>query len=162
MQQFTIPQFIDVEDKIIGPITTRQFIIMLSGFALIGICYKIFDFSAFMVVGLLILIISGIFSFAKINGRPFHLFILNLIQTLKKPGLRVWNHTIGKSEHEYNETETKEFKEALLPPTKHYAKSRLAELALIVDTRGAYKGGEKGEEAKIETIKVNQNNTPVA
>ena len=45
MQQFTVPQFIDVEDKIIGPITTRQFVIMLAGFTLIGISYKLFDFS---------------------------------------------------------------------------------------------------------------------
>jgi len=161
MQQFTVPQFIDVEDKIIGPITTRQFIIMLSGFALIGIGYKIFDFSAFITVGLLLFASSGTFAFAKINARPFHLFVLNLVQTLKKPGLRVWNHTISKSEDEYKETETKEFKEAPLPLTKHYATSRLAELALIVDTRGAYKGGEKDMETEIETIKVNQNNTPV-
>ena len=27
MQQFVVPQFIDVEDKIIGSITVRQFII---------------------------------------------------------------------------------------------------------------------------------------
>ena len=30
MQQFTVPQFIDVEPKIIGPITTRQFLIFLA------------------------------------------------------------------------------------------------------------------------------------
>ncbi len=158
MQQFTVPQFIDVEDKIIGPITTRQFIIMLSGFALIGISYKIFDFSAFIVVGLSIFAISGIFSFAKINGSQFHLFVLNLIQTLKKPGLRVWNHTIGKSEAEYaeyKEIETKELEQASLPPDKHYTISRLAELALIVDTKGVYKGGEKGEESEIEIINNN-------
>ncbi|KKS92044.1 MAG: hypothetical protein UV69_C0039G0006, partial [Parcubacteria group bacterium GW2011_GWE2_43_12] len=31
MQQFVVPQFIDVEDKIIGPITVRQFIIIMVG-----------------------------------------------------------------------------------------------------------------------------------
>ena len=35
MQMFTVPQFIDVEDKIIGPITTRQFIICLVGLGLL-------------------------------------------------------------------------------------------------------------------------------
>ncbi len=29
MQQFVVPQFIDVEDKILGPLTVRQFLIML-------------------------------------------------------------------------------------------------------------------------------------
>ena len=29
MEQITVPQFLDVEDKIIGPITVRQFLEML-------------------------------------------------------------------------------------------------------------------------------------
>ena len=43
MQQFTVPQFIDFEDKIIGPITTRQFLILMGGFVAIALCYAIFD-----------------------------------------------------------------------------------------------------------------------
>ncbi|MFH1662109.1 MAG: hypothetical protein ABIA02_03365 [Candidatus Falkowbacteria bacterium] len=142
MQQFTVPQFIDVEDKIIGPITTRQFVIMLSGFMMMGVCYKIFDFSAFITISLLIFAITGTFSFAKINGRPFHLFVLNLIQTLKKPALRLWHHAVGKTEARYEENEKKEIEELPIPQ-KHYTTSRLAELSLIVDTRGAYKGEKK-------------------
>lgn len=152
MQQFTVPQFIDVEDKIIGPITVRQFIIMLTGSAFIGISYKIFDFSAFIVAGLLLFAISGIFAFAKINGQQFHLFVLNLFQTIKKPGLRVWNHTVGKSDAAYELEEEKVEKEMPIPASKHYTKSRLAELALIVDTGGAYKGEEKGEGVEMEIV----------
>ena len=48
MQQFVIPQFIDVEDKIIGPITVRQFIIMLAGGGLVFISYKLSDFTLFL------------------------------------------------------------------------------------------------------------------
>jgi hypothetical protein len=29
MQQFVVPQFIDVEDKIIGPISVRQFLTLM-------------------------------------------------------------------------------------------------------------------------------------
>ena len=29
MEQFVVPQFIDAEDKILGPLTGRQFVIML-------------------------------------------------------------------------------------------------------------------------------------
>jgi len=145
MQQFTVPQFIDVEDKIIGPITTRQFVIMLSGCALIGICYKIFDFSAFIAVGLLIFVISATFAFVKINGSHFHLFLLNVVQTLKRPRLRVWNHIIGKTELEYDFEEEKEIKEIPIALAKHYSASRLSELALMVDTKGAYRGEEKNK-----------------
>lgn len=143
MQQFTVPQFIDVEDKIIGPITTRQFIIMLAGFILIAIFYRIFDFALFIVSGILIILITGALSFVKINGRPFHFFILNLIQTLKRPGVRVWNHVIGRVDVDYEVEEKQQSTQSFIPSARRYSASRLAELSLIVDTKGAYKGENK-------------------
>jgi hypothetical protein len=149
MQQFTIPQFIDVEDKIIGPITTRQFVIMLAGFMLIAGCYKIFDFALFVTVSLLIFAISAMFAFVKINGRPFHLFALNVVQTMKRSKLRVWNHKIMMSEAD-DETIPMPAEKIL---SKHYSFSRLTELSLIVDTGGEYKG-EAESGAKIETLNI--------
>ena len=150
MQQFTIPQFIDVEDKIIGPITTRQFIILLAGFLLMGISYKIFDFSLFLTISILTLIITGAFAFVRINGRPFHFFVLNLIQTLKRPKLRVWNNKFLLQEKKSYEISDKDIAKQAPPPSAKIqpSLSRLAELSLIVDTRGEY-GGEGGEETKI-------------
>ena len=40
MDRYNVPQFIDVEAKIIGPITARQFIIMLVACGLTFIWYK--------------------------------------------------------------------------------------------------------------------------
>ena len=97
MQQFTVPQFIDVEDKIIGPITTRQFLIILTAFVISAVSYKIFDFSLFLVITIFVMSTAGIFAFLKINSMPFHYFILNFIQTLKKPKLRVWNNKDEKA-----------------------------------------------------------------
>jgi len=140
MLQFTVPQFIDVEDKIIGPITTRQFLIMLTGFIFIGISYKLYDFSLFVVVGLVIFTVSGIFAFLKINGMPFHFFVLNFLQTLKKPSLRVWNKILTKFDLEKEEKINIE-KSISAMPHKKITTSRLTELSLVVDTQGAYKEG---------------------
>lgn len=154
MQMFTVPQFIDTEDKIIGPITVRQFIICLSGAIVIGISYKLFDFVLFVIVSLLCFFIFGSFAFVKINGRPFHFFILNLIQTTKKPRLRVWNHKNPlKDAVIEKENDGQEIQESRKVPAKvRPAGSRLNELALIVDTRGIYKGEENNsrEGKKIE------------
>lgn len=139
MQQFTVPQFIDVESKIIGPITTRQFLILLSAALVIGLSYRIFDFAFFLVIGIVVLIIAIIFSFVKINGRPFHFFVLNIVQTFRRSNMRVWNHQIGIGEKK--EVVEKTVKIESRPPVKeYYKKSRLAEVALIVDTKGKYKG----------------------
>jgi hypothetical protein len=147
MLQFTVPQFIDVEDKIIGPLTVRQFIIMLVGAIFIFISYKLADFSLFAVEGLLIFGISGIIAFLKVNGMPFHYFILNFLQTLSRPALRVWNQALDQGPV-IIEKQKKE--EEFIPlPEKHYTASRLAELSLIVDTQGAYQGEESDRETYI-------------
>lgn len=144
MQQFTVPQFIDVEDKIIGPVTTRQFVILLAGAAIIAISYKIFDFSLFLFVTVLCAIIMALFAFVKVNGRPFHFFFINLIQTLRKPKLRVWNHRLDIQET--REPDLKIETNKYIPRTKEfYHSSRLAELALIADTKGRFQGEDDEE-----------------
>jgi len=138
MQQFTVPQFIDVESKIIGPITTRQFLIILAAAVIIGISYKLFDFSLFLLITIIVLIITSIFAFVKVNGRPFHYFVLNITQTIRRPGTRVWNNRLTIFE-EIDKTPVVKAEEK--PVAKEqYKKSRLAELALVVDTKGKYKG----------------------
>jgi len=153
MLQFTVPQFIDVEDKIIGPITTRQFLIMLTGSIFIGIGYKLYDFSLFVVVGLAIFAVSGIFAFLKINGMPFHFFVLNFLQTLKKPGMRVWNKVLTRFDLEEKKVEVKKIIDVV--PHKKFTTSRLTELSLVVDTQGAYK---EGAEIKRYQNEIKQNN----
>ncbi|MEA1962866.1 MAG: PrgI family protein, partial [Patescibacteria group bacterium] len=154
MQQFTVPQFIDVEDKIIGPITARQFIIMFFGFMLMIVCYKFFDFSLFLGSSIAIFAISGVFAFFKVNGMPFHFFVLNFIQTSKKPKKRVW---INEGENIIEDAK-KIIKEYAPITKKHISASRLSELALIVDTSGAYRGevnAQANKEIKenIKTVK---------
>ncbi len=152
MQQFTVPQFIDVEDKIIGPITARQFIIILAGFVLIAICYRLFDFSLFLTVAIFLLGLAVTFAFVKINGRPFHLFVLNLIQTIKRPSLRVWNQLYYRTDIDYGQEKKQVIKSASTPSPEHLPESRLAELSLIVDTKGAFQGRDKENGADIGTI----------
>ncbi|MFA5248143.1 MAG: PrgI family protein [Patescibacteria group bacterium] len=145
MQMFTVPQFIDVEDKIIGSITVRQFIIILAGFVVAGIGYKIFDFSLFIAWAVLCLLIVSVLAFARINGRPFHFFILNIVQTSKKPKLRVWNHKNTTKNALLSEEDGREVQAQAreIPAKPRLAGSRLRELSLIVDTKGVYKGGEE-------------------
>ncbi len=152
MQQFTVPQFIDVEAKIIGPITVRQFIIMLAGVIVGAISYKLFDFALFITVIIFSLIIIGLFGFIKINGRPFHFFILNIIQTIKRHRLRVWRNDLLSVHINYEKDETAKEKEFFQPPPKRHTTSKLAELSLIVDTGGAYRGEENKDNIEIKSV----------
>lgn len=141
MQQFVVPQFIDVESKIIGPITARQFLILLVATLLGALFYRLFHFNTFLILAIILFIIAGVFAFAKVNGRPFHFFVLNLLQTTRRPWLRVWNHKVIVPEKEEVVITKKSDYEPV--PKARYKGSRLAEVSLIIDTGGKYKGQNK-------------------
>lgn len=141
MQQFIVPQFIDVENKIIGPITIRQFIIMLVAGLFCFIFYKLSDFSLFLAEAVLTIIIFGLFAFFRINGQPLHYFFLNLTQTLVKPNLRIWNKKIAQPDSIKKEKEAEKIN-PIIRPRPMVASTRLEELALIIDTGGSYRGEE--------------------
>ena len=134
MQQFIVPQFIDVENKIIGPISARQFIIILVAGVLTFISYKLLSFWAFIFAAIILLGLAVVFAFVKINGQMFHFFALNLIQTLKRPRLRVWRKDMDK-ERIRQEVEAKV---KILAPKKLVSSSHLAELSLRADLGGIY------------------------
>ena len=91
--KFIVPQFIDNEDKILGPVTVRQFILSLVSGFFIFIEYKIFTTAPFIFAAVLTAAVGGAFGFIKLNGQPFHIFFLNFVRTMSRPKLRVWDKT---------------------------------------------------------------------
>lgn len=138
--RFIVPQFIDAEDKIWGPITVRQFVIMLAGGLFIFLSYKLSDFSLFLFSTILITALVVLFAFYKVNGTPFHYFAVNFIDTLKKPHIRVWRKEYIKIETFKSKEEDKNKPEVMLPRKRLVSNKKLSELSLIIDTGGAYKG----------------------
>jgi hypothetical protein len=137
-EQFTVPQFIDAEDKILGPLTVRQFAILMLAFLVDTLLYKLLSFVTFLLVAVPILVLAGVIAFVKINGQPFHFFVLNLVQTLKRPRLRAWDKTPTDAELKMY-TRKAEAPPPPPPPRKTLGTtSRLQELTLVVNTGGAY------------------------
>ncbi|PLX27786.1 hypothetical protein C0583_00920 [Candidatus Parcubacteria bacterium] len=149
MQQFTVPQFIDVEDKVIGFITVRQFIILLVAALIIAILYKLLYFETFIISAVIVAFIAIIVAFAKINGVNFHIFFTNFLITLFKPNVRVWNNAFGK---DYVKIVAEKVVEDSKEPEviKTYSSSRLTELSMIVDTQGVFKGTETPEDQNVD------------
>ena len=137
-EQFVVPQFIDVEDKIIGPISARQFVILLVVLLTDTLLFKFLTFGKFLLTGLPILLIGGTFAFVRINGQPFHYFVLNMIQTFRKPRVRVWDKALSDADVRiFMKTEEEPPAAPIIakaPPTS----SRLSELTLVVNTGGVY------------------------
>ncbi len=70
--RFQTPQFIEVEDKIFGPLTLRQFLYLAAGGAL---CFLIWRFVPWTPLALFLIAPVGIFALAlafyKVNNKPF-------------------------------------------------------------------------------------------
>jgi hypothetical protein len=94
MPQFQVPQFIEKESKIIGPLTLKQFIyIAIAGGLSIIAFYSLPIFSSFLV-----LIISGglaiSFAFLEINGQPLDKTLLYALSFWQKPKKYIWKKEI--------------------------------------------------------------------
>lgn len=137
--RFVVPQFIDVEDKIIGPFSVRQFLIFLGTFGVMFICYKILSFITFAVVGVFLLGASGVFAFANINGQKFHYFLLNIMGTFKKPRLQIWRKEVTPEDIKKSKRKIHQTAYLVKPAKAAVSRSRLTEMSLVVDTGGAYR-----------------------
>ena len=141
--QFVVPQFLDVEAKIIGPITARQFLIMLGVLLVDFAIYRVFlNIFVVLILGVPVLGIGLIFSFARVNGQPFHFSVLNFIQTFRKPHLRVWDKTLSDADVRVFLQKVDEEVVAPIVRKAPLQRSRLNELTLVVNTGGVYESDE--------------------
>jgi hypothetical protein len=70
--RFQTPQFIEVEDKIFGPLTLKQFLYLAGGGAT---CFLLWRFIPWMPVAVFLMIpvaaFAGALAFYKVNNKPF-------------------------------------------------------------------------------------------
>ena len=156
MQQFVFPQFIDVETKIIGPITIRQFIIFAVAGFMMFIYKKSFDETMFIGASVITGILAVIFAFIRINARPAHEFLLILIIGSTRATRRTWNNIYldnydrRKIYLEHSGLLNKQDKHIIIPVKEFVTESRLSDLALLVDTGGLYRS--KGDVEFIRAV----------
>lgn len=96
--QFRVPQFIDVEDKIFGPLTFKQFLYLVGG---AGICFIIFKALPLILAIPLMIPFAGLaaaLAFMKINDRPFINFLESYFSYAFKTKLYIWKQKIKKKE----------------------------------------------------------------
>lgn len=142
--QFVVPQFIEVESKVIGPISVRQFIILLVTAGIMYVEFELFSIIPFAVIALLTLALGGLFAFAKVNSQPFHTFMLSFIQTVRRPKLSVWRRdavpTTVVVKKGRKDKKDEDHYDVLSKPD--VSQSHIAELSLIVDTSGKYSSAD--------------------
>ena len=127
MQQFQVPQFIEVEDKIFGPLTLKQFLYLVGGGAIIFFIWVLVPyFWLFLLLSAPVGAFSAALAFLIINGRPFVVIVASALSHYTGSRLFLWQPA-SKPKKEAAVSP----KEPLQIPT--LTESRLKELAWSLD-----------------------------
>lgn len=132
--QFSVPQFIDVEDTVVGPLTVKQTVILGVGAMIVFISSTVFVGFIAVLIAVPTVIASVALAFYKPNGRPLYVLIANYFAYVFKPKLYIW-----RREPEGILIKRGIMKEALKDNIsaehKIISRNRLQELAWVLDTQ---------------------------
>jgi len=141
--RFNVPQFIEIEDKIFGPLTFKQFLYVAGG---AGLCFLLYNFLPFFIAILLILPLGGFalaLAFYKVNEKPFINTVESAFRYVLKNKLYVW-----KKENRPIEAKVEEKKDTLTGYVPKLSDSKLKDLSWSLDVVDLSKREEGVEEVK--------------
>jgi len=129
--EYQIPQFIEVEDKIFGPFTFRQFIFIAGG---VGLCVLFFLRLNIILAVLLSLPVAGLtaaLAFYRVNNKPFLSVIEAALKHYTKGRFYLW-----RKDDSVTATQAPKVAAPIqAPPTpfKGLTRGRLEEIARALD-----------------------------
>ncbi len=98
--RYQVPQFIEVEDKIFGPFTIKQFVYLAGGG---GVCLAAFSTLPLFIAVFIAIPVGGLalaLAFYKVNGRPFVVSMEHAFRYFISHKLYLWHATRREEERE--------------------------------------------------------------
>lgn len=77
--RFEVPQFIEIEDKIFGPFTWKQFVYLAGGIGLSGVMFFTLPIIFFILFGIPLAALAALLAFYPVNNRPFSSFLESVV-----------------------------------------------------------------------------------
>lgn len=88
--KFQVPQFTEVEDKIFGPLTLKQFIYIIGGAGIIFLLYISLPFFLVIIIGLPVIGFVSALAFFKMNNQPFIKIVESALRYRSGARLYLW------------------------------------------------------------------------
>jgi hypothetical protein len=89
--QYEVPQFIDVKDKVFGPLTLQQFLFLAGGLGGAYVAIRFLFFPLNYIVGIGLGISGGYLGFGQYNGRPFPIMLQAMVGFWTRRKLYLWS-----------------------------------------------------------------------
>lgn len=143
--QFQVPQFIEIEDKIIGPFTLKQFFYLAAAGGISFVLFFILQTWLWIIVTIPLGAIAAAFALVKVHGQPFSAVVRSALTYYLKPKLVLWRKEIPKQELAELPEETKVHSEKLKGLVESFnVRSQLKNLwQKLQTTKEAVPGREK-------------------
>ena len=131
--QFKVPQFLEIEDKIFGPFTFKEFVYLVGG---AGICYILFKLLGIWLGAIPILLVAGFslaLTFYHPNGKPFLNMVESAIKFAMQSKLYIWKRHDVKITNEQLRITNEGKKEVMKEVGSRLSGSKLRDLAWSLD-----------------------------
>jgi len=130
--KFLVPQFIEVEDKIFGPLSFRQFAYLAGGVGFAVIVYNYLGIFMALLLGAPFFIFGLMLAFYKINNRPFIYVVQSALTYFVGARLYLWKQQIKKKKAQSTVSA-----EAVKPFVPKVSENKLKDLAWSLDIKEA-------------------------
>ncbi len=121
--RFTVPQFIEHEAKIVGPLTFKQFIYIGFAGAIGFVLYYSVPFIIFLAAAIILGLGALALAFLKINGRSLPTILENFLKFSSSPKIYLWQK---------KKTKTEIFKKSIPQPVDKRAETEEKELPIKI------------------------------
>lgn len=139
--RFQVPQFIEVEDKIFGPLTFRQFVYLAGGIGFVVILYSFLPTFLAILFGAPVIILGAALAFYKVNNRPFISVVESFLRFRLNKKLYLWR----KEQKKIPKKGAVE-KVALTPHVPKLSESKLKDLAWSLDIKESIYAGTENQQ----------------
>src|SRR3989344_2290291 len=133
--QFRVPQFIEVEDRIFGPLTWKQFIYVAGGVGFFVMLYVLLPLFFAIILGGPMVAFALALAFYKVNDRPFIDVVESAVGYSMKGKLYLW-----KKEPKKTEMKPEEKLAGIAPYVPKESENKLKDLAWELDIKESIYG----------------------
>lgn len=133
--EYQVPQFIEVEDKIFGPLTLKQFIYLAGGAGLTAVIVLSLPLFIAIILSLPVIGLALALAFYKVNGKPFVEMLEAGFNYFLNRRLYLWKKEVEIQKNTPTETMSTPVSPAAPLQTPSLTRRKLEELAWSIDVK---------------------------
>ncbi|MEX0934751.1 MAG: PrgI family protein [Candidatus Paceibacterota bacterium] len=140
--RFYVPQFIDVEDKIFGPLSFKQFAYLVGGAGAAYLFYALFPIYIAIVPMLAVIGLAIALAFYQVNNKPFIHILQSALRYFTGKKLYVWKKEYKAPTPQEPAEEIRKEAQGYIP---RLSDSKLKEISWSLGVKDSIYGSERGQ-----------------